>query len=112
MEPATLIGIGALIASAIAVVLNLWTAYRNKRKAEIQSSAAVVEAENQMRLGSVQAAQKVIDMYGAALAELKARVQFLEQRVQELEHENHTLRSQQGFDKDVKVNDNSRVEWH
>lgn len=94
LQPSTLIAFGALIISAISVILNLYHAYRRRRQETIDGEAEIIKAETQMRIGSVGAAQTIIDMYGEALAELRQRVKYLEQRVHELEAENHSLRTQ------------------
>ncbi len=92
MDPTT-IALGALIVSAVSTLVHIFNAYRAKRRQNVQESAAMKAAETQARLGSVEATNQLIKMYGEALNELKARVKYLEQRVQELEQENALLRA-------------------
>lgn len=94
MEPVTLIAFGALVISGVSVVINLYQAYRKRQRDVIDHDAAVIQAETQMRLGAVEAAQTVIDMYGEALTQLRERVKYLEKRLQDLEEENSNLRIQ------------------
>lgn len=91
MDPATWIAFGMFIAAAAATGLNLWKAKKDVRFETVQESAAVIKAKAEMGLGSIEAAERVVAMYGAALAELQKRVDFLEKKVDDLEVENNTL---------------------
>lgn len=91
MDSATWIAFGMFVVAAAATGLNLWKARKDTHTKVIQESAAVIKARAEMKLGSIEAAERVVAMYGAALTELQKRVDFLEKKVDDLEAENNNL---------------------
>lgn len=91
MDGATIVAFGMFLVAAAAVSINVFKAKRESKKDDIRESASVIEAKAGMRLGSIEAAERVVAMYGAALAELQKRVAYLEQKLSDLEIENERL---------------------
>lgn len=95
MEPATWIAVGAMVASLVAVLLNLYKAYRERNQEYVTETAEFVKAKAESRLSTVEAAERIINLYGQTLEELQDKIIRLEAEIDRLREENVRLRLKQ-----------------
>lgn len=94
MDPATWISLGAMLIAGLAVVLNIIKALRDKRAKDFRGSSEYIRAQTETKLGSIEAAERVIVMYSEALKQLQKEIHTQNQEIEELKREVEKLQHQ------------------
>lgn len=93
MRPETWIAVGAMAASAIAVAINLLKAWRDKRDRDMADHSDYLRAVNEMKMDSIAAAERVIELYSNAMVEMQAELDRLRTKVDGQQQQIAELRS-------------------